>query len=383
MSKAVQGKSSAGTETNDGLIPDREALDKALLQQDIVGFWKLKRDYEMFEPRNPEQPCVWRYADFSPLAFASTRVIPIEEADRRNLMFSNAGLPGTGTMTRRLFGGVQVIPSGELSTVHRHMAAASRVMLEGPGAYTTVQGEKTVLERGDVVTNPSGAWHETGNEGPGPIMWFDTLDLPFTKMLGTNFFFNDYSEQVDGASEARKYQTIKAPVNWSAQAYGVGGVRPSWISQRVPGGSGSSLFLYRYEPTRQLLEKLRNEQGSVHDGIILEYYSTDTGGSVLRTLAVHMQMLRSHETTLEQRTTASRIFVCLEGEGTTVAGGIELKWTRNDVFVIPGWAWHSHRNGSKDSVLYSVSDSPALQALGHLVWDRKTVTGEIVRVSSV
>lgn len=357
---------------------DRASLDGALSRQDIVGFWKIKHVYEASEPQNPEKPGLWRYADFSPLGFAATQVIPIEEADRRNLMFSNPGLPGTGLITRRLLGGVQVIPPGELSPVHRHVGAATRVMLEGRGAYTTVERDKSVLERGDVVINPSGAWHETGNEGSEPVLWFDTLDVPFTKTLGTNFFFNDYAELDAGRRVARKFQTVKPRTNWSANAYGVGGVRPDWVSHRVV-RNGSPQFLYRYEPTRALLERLRDDEGSPHDGIILEYYSPETGGSVLRTLGVNMQMLRANESTLEQRSTAARIFVCIEGSGTTIVDDVELHWQRNDVFLVPGWAWHSHRNGAADSILYSVTDAPALRALGHLVEERKTREGEKIR----
>lgn len=360
-------------------ITDRASLSDALSAQDIVGFWKIKHDYEQFEPHNPEKPGIWRYADFSPLGFAATEIIPIEEADRRNLMFSNPGLPGSGLITRRLFGGVQIIPPGELSPVHRHMAAASRVMLEGDGAYTTVEGDKSRLERGDVVINPSGAWHETGNEGSEPIMWFDTLDLPFTKALNTNFFFNDYAEMEDGRPVAKRHQSIKPRIDWSATAYGIGGVRPDWVSHQVTRGSGSPRFLYKYGPTRELLERLRDDDGSPHDGIIVEYYSPETGGSVLRTLGVNMQMLRPNERTLDQRSTAARIFVCLEGSGTTIVDGMELNWGRNDVIVVPGWAWFSHRNGAADSILYSVTDAPALRALGHLVEDRTSRNGEVVR----
>lgn len=358
---------------------DRASLDRELGRQDIVGFWRLKHAYEAFEPANPEKPGLWRYADFAPLGFASTRLIPIEEADRRNLMFSNPGLPGTGYITQRLFGGVQVIPPGELSPVHRHVGAATRVMLEGKGAYTTVERDKSVLERGDVVTNPAGAWHETGNEGSEPVMWFDTLELPLTKWLGTNFFFNDYAEEEAGRRVAKKFMTVKPRVNWSANAYGVGGVRPDYVSHRVARGAGSPQFLYRYEPTRELLERLRDDEGSPHDGVIVEYYSPETGGSVLRTLGVNMQMLRANERTLDQRSTAARIFVCLEGSGTTIVGDVELNWQRNDVFVVPGWAWYRLHNGPKNSVLYSVTDAPTLRALGHLVEERKTRAGEIVR----
>lgn len=358
---------------------DREALGNALEQQDIVGFWKLKHDYELFEPFIPEKPGIWRYADYAPLGYAATEIIPIEEADRRNLMFSNPGLPGSGLITRRHFGGVQIIPPGELSPVHGHVGAAIRVMLEGDGAYTTVEGDKSALERGDVVTNPSSAWHETGNEGQEPIMWFDVLDVPFTKSLGTNFFFNDYAEIENGQRTPKKHQSLKPRTNWSATAYGVGGVRPAWVSHQVARGSGSPQFLYRYEPTRALLERLRDDDGSPHDGIIVDYYSPASGGSVLRTLGVQMQMLRPNEATLERRTTAARICVCLEGSGTTVVGGVELNWQRNDVFVIPGWTWSSHRNGAEASVLYTVTDEPVMRSLGHLVEERRTREGVAVR----
>jgi len=358
---------------------DRETLGEAMAGQDIIGFWKLKHDYELMEPYNPEKPGIWYYKAFGPLGFAATKVIPIEEADRRNLMFSNPGLPESGLITRRLFGGVQVIPPGEISPVHGHVGAAVRVMLEGTGAYTTVEQDKSVLERGDVVTNPSCAWHETGNEGTDPVLWFDTLDVPFTKSMGTNFFFNDYGEIRDGQRVRLKHQTVKPRTDWSAKAYRVGGVRPAWVSHHVARGSGSPLFLYKYEPTRELLESLRDDDGSPHDGVIVEYYSPETGGSVLRTLGVHMQMLRQNEKTLEQRSTAGRIFVCLEGSGTTIVDGVELHWERNDVFVAPAWCWYRHVNGAADSILYSVTDAPALRALGHLVEERKTREGEAVR----
>jgi len=361
----------------DAPVKDRAGLDEALSAQGIVGFWILKHEYEQLEPYVPERPGLWRYEEYSPLARAATELIPIAEADRRNLMFSNPGLPNSGLITRRLFGGVQVIPPGELSPVHRHMGAAARVMLEGEGAYTTVQGDKSILERGDVVINPSGAWHETGNEGPEPIMWFDTLDVPFTKMLGTNFFFNDYTEVEDGELTIKKHQTVKPRTDWSAKAYGVGGVRPDWVSHKVPGGSPK--FLYKYEPTRSLLEELRGDEGSPHDGLAVEYFSPETGGSVLRTLGIHMHLLRAGETTLEQRSTASRIFVCLEGSGTTTVNGTELTWSRNDVLVVPGWSWFEHCNGTADSVLYSVTDAPALRALGHLVEDRRLAAGDFAR----
>jgi len=76
-------------------------------------------------------------------------------------------------------------------------------------------------------------------------------------------------------------------------------------------------------------------------------------------------MLRPGESTRAHRKTASTVYCVLEGEGYTDVGGERLEWGRNDVFAIPSWVWHEHRNvGKSDVFLYSVTDEPAVRALG-------------------
>ena len=65
------------------------------------------------------------------------------------------------------------------------------------------------------------------------------------------------------------------------------------------------------------------------------------------------------------RSTDGTIFVCAEGRGTTDVEGEILDWGPNDVFVVPPWKRHSH-NALKASVLFSISDRPAQEALG--IW---------------
>ncbi len=65
------------------------------------------------------------------------------------------------------------------------------------------------------------------------------------------------------------------------------------------------------------------------------------------------------------RSTDGTIFVCVEGQGSTDVDGKVLQWGPNDVFVIPPWKRYSHIAG-KESVLFSISDRPAQQALG--IW---------------
>ncbi len=52
------------------------------------------------------------------------------------------------------------------------------MMVEGEGAYTTVDGEKCPMSRGDLILTPTGLWHEHGHDGTDPVIWLDVLDLP-------------------------------------------------------------------------------------------------------------------------------------------------------------------------------------------------------------
>jgi gentisate 1,2-dioxygenase len=353
-------------------------FDERLSGAQIRGFWAMLDEYEMFEPDNPETGQLWAYRDYRELAHEALTAIAIDKADRRNLFFSNPGLPGSGTITRRLLGGVQVINPGEVQNVHRHTAAACRVLLDGAGGYTTVEGRTCGLEYGDVVINPNGLWHESGNAGDRPVMWLDVLDLPMTKLLHANFFANDYSELVDGAPVRCANQTVRGDADWSAIAYGTaGGVRPSYASPASR--YGSTQLSYKYAATRELLHSLRADRGSPDEGVIVEYYDPSSGGPVLRTLDVHMQLLRGGEQTLALRRTAGTIYCCLEGSGRTVIDGTTFAWQDKDIFVVPGWSWRQHEATSDEAVLCSVSDAPALRQLGLLVQERRDEAGGVVR----
>jgi len=63
------------------------------------------------------------------------------------------------------------------------------------------------------------------------------------------------------------------------------------------------------------------------------------------------------------RTTDGTIYVAAEGRGRTIVDGVELAWSRNDIFVVPGWREFRHL-AEEDSVLFSLSDRPVQQALG-------------------
>jgi gentisate 1,2-dioxygenase len=57
------------------------------------------------------------------------------------------------------------------------------MIVEGEGAYTTVDGEKCPMSRGDLILTPTGLWHEHGHDGSEPVVWLDVLDLPLVYYL--------------------------------------------------------------------------------------------------------------------------------------------------------------------------------------------------------
>ncbi len=63
--------------------------------------------------------------------------------------------------------------------------------------------------------------------------------------------------------------------------------------------------------------------------------------------------------------TDGTIFVCVEGRGATKIAGKLLEWGPRDVFVVPSWQPYSHTS-AQETVLFSISDRPAQEALG--IW---------------
>ena len=141
---------------------------------------------------------------------------------------------------------------------------------------------------------------------------------------------------------------------------------------------------FPYRNVRPVLEDLKSDEGDPYEGVVLDYVNVMTGGAVHKTQGFAIQLLRPGQETLAHRLTPNSINICLEGEGVSEIGGEELHWEESDVFVIPSYAWHRHRNtGSKDAVIFSFTDKPAMEKLG-LYWEeRKTRSGDLVRLGNV
>jgi len=104
------------------------------------------------------------------------------------------------------------------------------------------------------------------------------------------------------------------------------------------------------------------------------------GRPVFPTLTYKAQLLRPGEQTQPFRHTASTVYTVMEGRGYTEVNGQRLEWDRNDILVVPANLWRRHVNlgTTTDAVLYSLTDEPLLQAIGHYRAQGRTATGEVV-----
>ena len=119
---------------------------------------------------------------------AAGKLIDVKFSTRRNFVMRNP-FPGNNFSTvRTLVCAYQMILPGEVAPSHRHSSHALRVIIDGLGAYSIVDGEKMPMDAGDVLLTPGGFYHGHGHDGDAPAYWFDGLDVPLTHLFELTFF---------------------------------------------------------------------------------------------------------------------------------------------------------------------------------------------------
>ncbi len=277
-------------------------------------------------------------------------LITAEEAIRRVLVLENPGLRGKAAVTTSLYAGLQMILPGEIAPPHRHTQAALRLVLEGEGAYTSVEGEKTIMHRGDFVTTPSWTWHEHGNESDAPMIWLDGLDVPLVAMLDASFSEHAHEQKTPSAFKAAgdskaRFGSNLLPVDW------------------VPPSPSSPLFCYPYKETLASLRTIAAGEADACHGYKLRYANPVTGGYPMPTMGAYIQLLTDGFATAGYRCSAGTVFAVIDGEVTVELEGASFTARPNDVFVVPSWArhWFTARG---ETVLFSFSDRPVQEVLG-------------------
>jgi gentisate 1,2-dioxygenase len=353
--KAGNGKPSPKTSTKPGPKHNIEAVRQAyydrIAKHDMRPLWKVMNSLVTHEPASRCKPAIWHFGDVKGLVMESGSLITAEEAKRRVLILENPALRGESRVTNTLFAGIQMILPGEVAPAHRHAAAAIRFVLDGEGAYTAVEGEKAFMAPGDFVITANWAPHDHGNTSNKPMLWLDVLDVPVV-----NFYEASFAEDFNDPTQETKRQDGD-----SLSFYG-SGVLPDGtaVTNRTP------VINYTYARTRPIIERMMRA-GNIdkHHGARVRYANPVTGGPVLPTMGAQLAMLPKGFKGEPYRSTDGTIFVCVEGGGSTEVDGTVLEWRPNDVFVAPPWKRYAHRAG-RESVLFSISDRPAQEALG--IW---------------
>ncbi len=340
-----------------GAADVRRQLYADMAPSNLTPLWEVLHALVPPRPATPCVPALWKYADVRPFLMRAGEAITAEEAVRRVLILENPALRGRSCITQSLYAGLQLILPGEVAPAHRHTQSALRFIVEGSGAYTAVDGERTTMRPGDFIITPSWTWHDHGSDAGEPVVWLDGLDIPTIAFFDAGFAENGSAAvqsvtRAEGTSFAR-YGHNMAPVR-----------------DERPFGATSPIFSYPYERSRQALDDLeRHAPLDEWDGVKLRYINPQTGGSPMPTMATFMQRLPGGFAGRPWRQTDGAVYSVVEGEGTVdieAPGGgtpVRLAFGPRDHFVVP--SWHTARlQSAAGCVLFSYSDRPVHQALG-------------------
>ncbi len=336
---------------SDAVAAARRAYYQRIGAQQMTPLWEVLHGLVLPQPKSACKPALWQYETVRPFVLEAGDLITAREAERRVLILENPGLPGQSRITTSLYAGLQLILPGEVAPSHRHSQSALRFVVEGSGAFTAVDGEKTIMEEGDFIITPSWTWHDHGNESAGPMVWLDGLDIPLIQALDCSFM-----ERYPEAS-----QPLSRPIGDSAARYGAGLLPLDY----EPQSRTSPIFNYPYRRTREALETMRRlEAWDPCHGLKMQYINPANGDYAMPTIASFMQLLPKGFAGESYRSSDATVFSVVEGRGYSLVGGQRFDWGKRDIFVIPSWVQHSHHTPDGDAVLFSFSDRPVQKKLG-------------------
>jgi gentisate 1,2-dioxygenase len=336
-------------------LTDQEAYE-AIDRAGAAPLWRYYGGLFPGEPVSRAVPFLWRYDELRPHLYHFVDTLSLEEAERRVLMLVNPGLKEPPATLGTIFAGLQIIVPGEDAQAHRHSAGAFRMIIEGEGAVTTVNGERIWMRPGDLLLTPAWHWHDHVNEGGGPMIWLDGLDFPLVNGLEASFFEPYHA----------RLQDVVVPDDLSSRQFIHGQLIPEWEERK---GLNSPVGKYPWTETMAAFCAIGNDvPGTETDDIMLQYANPWTGGPVLPTMACFIQRLRPGFKGTSHRHTSNVIYKVMRGNGQSTIGGETFAWGENDVFCVPTWALHEHQNLSSDddAILFSYSDEPVMRAIGLL-----------------
>ena len=319
-------------------------LDRDMAEKNLSGYWRLGMEGLPPHPTTSVQPCLWKWADVHGSLLRAGEVISLEHSERRVMRLVNPGLdPRYGFASHTIQISFQYVKPGENARAHRHTPAALRFVVQGSGAYTTVNGQQCVMEPGDLILTPKLTWHDHSNESKEPILWLDGLDFPLVTAL----------HQV----MQERYPERRQPIEKNSEE-----VMEKLGASPREGAPLAEFFHYKWRDTEKSLRALARDR---FDGYLLEYRNPLNGGPTMTTIQCAVQLLPAAHETDSHRHTSTVIYHVFHGSGSTEIGERRFDWEQGDSFVVPLWYAHRHLNGSSsdEAILFSMSDAPMLKAL--------------------
>lgn len=323
----------------------------ALTEQNLVPLWPSLRS--VLPPGKPiprTRPTHWRYDALRPLLMQAGQLTPIEKAERRVLVLAN---PGHGLekmqASSSIYLGMQLLLPGEVAPAHRHTPNAVRLIVEGEGAYTTVDGEKCPMSRGDLILTPTGLWHEHGHDGTDPVVWLDVLDLPLV-------YYMEASYVTEGALQAVCAQQ-------SERSYLRGGVVPSPVFKRNE--RRYPMLRYPWAEVRAALLALDEARPGI-ESVQVAYVNPENGGDAENILGFSALMLRPGERLRLPVRSPATVFHLIEGSAEVAIDASSFSLQDADTCCAPGYADITLRNGlsTRPSFLFIADESPLHRKLG-------------------
>jgi gentisate 1,2-dioxygenase len=320
----------------------------AMAQSAVVPLWDRYHQLIGAEPAAPDRPFLWRWRALQPFIQRAAAEVQMDRAERRVLMLVNPDFDGKVITTTNLFAGIQILEPGEAARPHRHTASAMRLVMEGEGGATIVDGQHCAMEPGDLILTPNWAWHEHVNRGASRVVWLDALDMPLASHLGAIF-----------AEGGDAYDKANLPAI-AADAFAQGGVVPTIAPAETP---YSPMFRYPWTSVRAALAASPEDADGSRR---VRYTNPVDGGPVIPTMDCYALELAGGRVTSRHRTTANAVCLVVDGEGVSKIGGETLEWRKHDVFTLPHWNWISHRATSAKAHLFMFTDREVLKRVGLL-----------------
>ena len=338
------------------LAAERRAFYETIDALGMTPLWEVLGALVPPAPKSPIAPVHFRYDAIRPHVMTAGRLITAEEAERRVLVLENPALRGRSSITQSLYAGLQLILPGEVAPAHRHTQSALRLVLDGEGAYTAVDGERTTMRYGDFIITPSWTYHDHGNSGQEPVVWLDGLDIPLVRFLDAGF-----AEKSAVASRSATRPEGDALFRYGYNMLPLDHAPAPWEPSRV--------FVYPFARTREALAGSARAGTDPHVGCKLRYANPATGRSPMPTIGTFAQLLPKGFATKPMRSSDSTVHVCLEGGGrATIAAGDDgaestFEFASRDVFVVPSWRTFTLA-AADETILFSFSDRPVQEVLG-------------------